>query len=149
MPWADGTVAAKIRGDRFRLFAWGPRNTGNSFAPFFYGRLEAGTSGTVIRGRFQLHRIVQAFLVVWFGGLIAGGGLVLFLPPTAWGRGQPLPPLAVLGPAGMLLLGLGFLRLCRRLARGQAESLRCFLARELQAQVRVRAGPKPKGGANG
>ena len=26
VPWAEGTIAAKICGDHFRLFAWGPLN---------------------------------------------------------------------------------------------------------------------------
>jgi len=132
--WAEGTVCAKIRGDHFRLCAWGPANLRNSFAPFFYGRLEAGDGKTRIRGRFRLHLTVRAFLVVWFGGLVVIAGLILLLPPSGWGSRRSPSVFAVLGPAAMILLGFGFIRLGRWLARGQMESLRCFLKRELNAQ---------------
>ena len=139
--WAEGTISAKVRGDRFRLFAWGPVNLRNSFAPLFYGRLEEGIGETRIRGRFCMHPIVQAFLFVWFGGLVAGAGLMLFLPPSALGSGLRPSVFALLGPAGMGLLGLGLVRFGRWLARGQMESLRCFLARELKARPLIEGTP--------
>ena len=82
-PWAEGTISARVRGDRFRLFAWGPLNLRNSFAPLFYGRLEGVGGKTRIHGRFRMHALVQAFLFVWFGGLLVGAGLLLFLPASA------------------------------------------------------------------
>jgi hypothetical protein len=66
--WAEGTISARVRVDRFRLFAWGPVNVHNSFAPIFYGRLEEVESKTRIHGRFRMHTLVQAFLFVWFSG---------------------------------------------------------------------------------
>ncbi len=142
VPWAEGTIAAKIRGDRFRLFAWGPLNVGNSLAlaPYFYGRLDGGASGTCIRGRFRFHPIIRGYLFVWFGGLVAMCGLLLLLPQSAWG-GQPPPRYAVLGPIAMMFLGVGLLRWCQWLARRQLESLRNFLAHELQAQLDVDGSP--------
>ena len=132
--WAEGTVSAQIRGDHFRLFAWGPVNFRSSFSPFFYGRLEGGNGRTHIRGRFRSHPIARAFLVAWFGVLVAMAGLVLVLPPSAWGSGRALSPFASLGPAGMILLGLCFVRFGRWLARGQVDSLKGFLAHELRAR---------------
>jgi hypothetical protein len=93
--WAEGTISARVRGDRFRLFAWGPANVHNSFAPIFYGRLEEVESKTRIHGRFRMHTLVQAFLFVWFSGLLAGAGLLLFLPASAWGSGHRPPVFAL------------------------------------------------------
>ena len=57
--WAEGTIAAKIRGDRFRLFAWGPANVRNSFAPFFYGRFEVVAEAHVFEGVFGFIRLSE------------------------------------------------------------------------------------------
>ena len=133
-PWAEGTISVRTRGDHFSLFAWGPLNVRNSFAPLFKGRLEDCNGHTRIVGRFRMHRLVQVFLVVWFGGLAAGAALMLLLPASGWGSGQRPPAFALLAPVGMSLLGFAFVWFCRWLARGQKESLRCFLERELEAQ---------------
>jgi len=137
MPWVEGTISAKIRGDRFRLFAWGPANLRNSFSPRFYGRLDEDKGKTRICGRFRMHPFVEAFLAVWFGGLVGMAALIPLLPPTAWGTGRPPSAFAVAGPAGMMLLGYGIVRFARWLARGQAESLVSFLVRELKAHPHV------------
>jgi hypothetical protein len=140
VPRPEGTIIAKIRGDRFRLFACGPLKVSNSFAPYFYGRLEGGTRSTHIRGAFRFHPITRAYLFVWFGGLVAMCGFLLLLPQSAWG-GRPPPRYAVLGPIGMIFLGVGLVRWCRWLARRQLEGLRNFLAHELQAQLDVDGSP--------
>jgi hypothetical protein len=111
-------------------------NVRNSFAPFFYGHLEEKSGRTRIAGCFRMHPFVRALLIVWFGVLMAGGSLILFLPASAWpGRSPPL--FAVFGPAGMMLLGYGLLRFGRWLGRGQVASLQSFLERELKAQSHV------------
>jgi len=133
-PWQEGTIAAKIRGDRFRLFAWGPLFTAISFAPFFQGRLEQGHDEVRIRGRFRLHRLVQGFVVIWFGGLAAMVGLMLLLPDESWIDGMKPPTIAALAPIGMMAVGAFLLRLNRWFVRGQMESMRRFLQSELQAQ---------------
>ena len=132
--WAEGTISAKVHGSRFRLFAWGPVTLRNSFAPFFYGRIEQANGKTLIRGRFCFSWVVRAFLFLWFGGLAAIAGLILFLPSSAWGPGQRPSVLALLGPAVMGLLGFALVRFGWWLGRGQAESLKSFLARELAAR---------------
>jgi hypothetical protein len=149
VPWVEGTIGARIRGDRFRLFAWGPSNVRNSFAPFFYGRLEGGTGSTRICGRFQFHPIVQAFLVMWFGGLVVGGSLELLLPSSAWESGRSLPLFVSLVPVGMILLGVCFVMVCRWFARGQMENLRHFLRCELKARAQSEGESEPDGAANG
>ena len=141
-PQPKGTIYAKIRGDRFRLFATGPAYTHNSFAPFFYGRLEEETNGTKIRGSFRMHWYVQGFLMVWFGGLAVMSGVVLFLilfrPNSAWEHGRSPPVWMAAGPVGMMALGAGLVLFCRWLARGQRENLRSFLSEELEAQLNDR-----------
>jgi hypothetical protein len=134
-PWEEGTISAKIRGDRFRLFAWGPANLWNSFAPRFYGRLHEDNGKTHIRGRYRMLPIVEVFLAMWFGGLAVMAALILLLPSTAWGTGRQPSAFAVVGAAvGMMLLGYGMVLFGRRLARGQSENLQSFLARVLKAQ---------------
>ena len=133
-PWVEGTISAKIRGDKFRLFAWGPANVRNAFAPFFYGRLEECNGKTRIRGCFRMHTATRVFLAVWFGGLAIMGGLLVLLPPSAWGNGRPPPAIAILAPGGMMLLGFGLIRFVRWHTRGQTENLRCFLERELKGR---------------
>lgn len=146
--WAEGTISAKIRGDHFRLFAWGPANVRNSFAPLFYGYFEEDKGKTRIKGHFRMHPIVWAFLVVWFGGLMAMSCLILLLPPSAWGSGQSPSGFVVLGPVGMMLLGFGFVQFGRWLASGQAERLELFLAHELKAQPCHQASPTIAIGCN-
>ena len=137
VPWVEGTIAAKIRGNRFKVIAWGAANVRNSFAPSYFGCIEGGTGSTRISGRFKLHPIVRGFLVLWFGALAFGGGLMILLPSSAWGSGRPPSLFLVLAPVGMGLLGFAFVRFARRLARRQVESIRCFLRSELKAQPYV------------
>ena len=132
-PMDKGTVVARVRGDSFRLFAQGTKHVQNSFVPLFYGRVEATTEGARIVGRFRMHLFVRVFMGVWFGGLLAGAGLLLFLPASAWGSGQRPPLFALLGPLVIGLLGFGLVRFGWWCGRGQAESLRSFLTRELEA----------------
>lgn len=145
---AEGTISARIRGDQFRLFAWGRPNLRNSFAPFFYGRLERANGKTRVRGHFSMHLLVRAFFFLWFGGLTAVAGLILFLPSSEWGSGQRPPGFALLGLAVMGLLGFGLVRFGRWLGRGQAETLRLFLARDLQAHTSVEGGSDPGASPN-
>jgi hypothetical protein len=133
--WEEGTISANVRGDRFRLFGSGPLNIRNSFAPFYYGRLEESSGGTRIKGRFRLHPLVRVFLAVWFGGLAVMEALMLWLPRSAWGHGRPPPWWAPLGPVAMMMLGYGLILAGGWFARGQLESMQRFLSRELEAQL--------------
>jgi hypothetical protein len=135
--WADGTIVVEIRNDSFRLFAWGPANARNSFALFFYGNLQSEAAGTSIRGHFRFHPMVRGFMVLWFGGLMAGCALILFTPESMW-SGRPAPSaLWVLAPLAMMFLGCGFLRFGQWLARSQNDSIRNFLIGEFEARRHV------------
>jgi hypothetical protein len=148
-PWAEGTISAKVRGNRFRLFAWGPVNVRGSCARLFYGRIEERDGKTCIAGRLRMHPIGRVFFTFWFGGLMTMAILLLALPASAWGSGPPPSPAWILGPLSMMLIGVGFLRFGRWLARGQEDSIWRFLTRELKAEPCGQGSPNPQGGANG
>lgn len=144
VPWAEGTIAAKIKGDHFRLFAWGPANShGWGFSPWFYGTLVQEAGCVRIRGHFRWPRISQGFLLVWFGGLAAMAAAVLLLPSSAWSTGHRPPMFAVLGGMALVILPLLImLKLNERYCRGQVDSIRNFLLHELQVQAADLQEPK-------
>ena len=129
----QGTVVAKLRGDRFRLYAHGPKYVHNSFVPFLYGRLEATNEGSRIVGRFRMHPYVRVFMSVWFGGLVA---MSVFVPVLAlagrFNNGRP-PFIAMVAPLMFILFGVGLLAFGRWIARGQVSRLLQFLREDLEA----------------
>jgi hypothetical protein len=132
-PPEEGTVAAKLRANRFRLFAQGQKYVRNSFVPFFYGRVEASREGTRIIGSFRMHPFVHVFLAIWFGGLAV---MAVVFPVVAFSgnvQGGKPPFVFVVGPVLMMLLGVGLVAVGRRLSRGQIPRLREFLREELKA----------------
>jgi hypothetical protein len=152
IPWSDvlrstftpmdkGTVVAKVRGGRFRLFAQGPQYVQNSFVPLFYGRVEATTEGARIVGRFRMHLFVRVFMGVWFGGLtimaIVFPAVALFGHASA---GKP-PFIFMVGPLLMILFGIGLVSFGRWIARGQVARLDEFLRTDLDARPEGVPGP--------
>ena len=140
-PPKEGTVFAKVRGSRFRLFAQGPGYLQNSFMPFFYGRLEQAAAGTRIHGHFGVHPFIRVFLAVWFGMLTAGTVVVLVI--TLAGKLNPggphLLPIAMM--VGFYLFMFGLIRFGRYLGRGQRASLDAFIRDVLEARPQWRSGP--------
>jgi hypothetical protein len=152
IPWPDvlrstftsvdkGTVVAQVRGDRFRLFAQGPKYVQNSFAPLFYGRLEATTDGARVVGRFRMHLLVRVFMGVWFGGLtlmaIVSPAVALFGSTSA---GKP-PVILIVGPLLMILFGIALFSFGRWIARGQVARIHEFLRTDLDARPEGVSGP--------
>lgn len=126
-------MEAKVRGDRFRLFAQGPRFVRNAYAPFLYGRVEAALGGTRIVGRFRMHPLVRVFNFIWYGGLVIMGFLFPVLALSQeFPAGEP-PFWIIIGPWLMILVGLGFEAFGRRIARGQVVRLHQFLRTDLEA----------------
>ncbi len=152
IPWSDvlrstftpmdkGTVVAKVRGDRFRLFAQGPKYVQNSFVPLFYGRVEATTEGARIIGRFRMHLFVRVFMGVWFGGLTI---MAIVLPTVALfgsARADKPPFIFIVGPLLMILFGIGLLTFGRWVARGQVARIHEFLRTDLDARAEGVPGP--------
>jgi len=132
-PPEQGSVFAKVRANRFRLFAQGHKHVRNSFVLFFYGRVEESHDGTRIIGAFRMHPVVRVFLLIWFGGLVI---MSVVFPVVAFSgkvqAGEP-PVIFVVGPLLMILFGVGLLSFGRRLSRGQVSRLLDFLREELKA----------------
>jgi len=132
-------VSGDVSGDRIHLFRV-RENFRNSFAPRFYGRLEARASGTAIKGRFTLHRFVMVFIGVWFGGI----GLVAFLvTPLALRTlftGLPLVPnpwIGALFPALLFLCGLLMVHWGHRLGRNDKADIVKFFRDTLNARQEI------------
>lgn len=133
-PPPKGTIFVKLRGDRFRLFATGPKYIRNSFAPFFYGFLEALPNGTRIHGRFRTHSSSRIFMTIWFGLL---GFITLRLTSYLFStEHQLVQPLYVVfgAPLLMALFGIGLVRLCWWFGEGQRQSMQDFIRNDLLAQ---------------
>jgi hypothetical protein len=140
-PMAKGTVVAKVHGDRFRLFAQGPKYVQNSFVPLFYGRVEATTEGARVIGRFRMHLFVRVFMGVWFGGLTI---MAIVIPAVALfgtaSAGRP-PFILIIGPLLMILFGIGLLSFGRWVAREQVASIHEFLRTDLDGRLESVHGP--------
>jgi len=132
-PPEKGTVFAKVRGSRFRLFAQGRKYVQNSFVPLFYGRVEESDGTTRIIGGFRMHLFARVFLFVWFGGLAI---MAVIFPIVAFSGdfnvGEP-PLIFVIGPLPMMLFGVGLVSFGQWIARGQVAKLREFLRVEFEA----------------
>lgn len=139
-PLPQGTILVKLRGDRFRLFATGPKYIRNSFAPFFYGFLEALPNDTRIHGRFRTHPSSRIFMAIWFGLL---GFITLRLTSYLFSaEHQLMQPLYVLfgAPLLMALFGIGLVRLCWWFAEGQRQSMQNFIQNNLLAKPQNQSG---------
>lgn len=138
-PPPKGTIFVKLRGDRFRLFATGPRYILNSFVPFFYGSLEALPNGTRIHGRFRMHPFTRIFMAIWFGFL--GVFTLLVITSLLFGDRQPQQPIHILfeGPVIMALFGTALVRFGWWFARGQRQSIRDFIRNDLLAQPQTQS----------
>ena len=128
-PMEEGTVIASVRGNRFKLFAWGQ----NPFARLFQGRLETTNEGTCIVGGFRMGRFAQAFMTLWFSGLAI---LTIEMPVVALSDDPKLGLKTLdstLVSLGMICFGVGLLFLGRWFSRGQVARILQFLREDLQA----------------
>ena len=111
----DKPVVGFVRSDRFRLRT--PRGfTSNAFAPHLYGWITPTPEGTRIRTRLSMSRFATGLIVVWMGALI-----VASLAGLARGDGAQF-----LGSAGMTVILLFFMALCRWMDRSHEDLLRRF-----------------------
>lgn len=138
-PPPKGTIFVKLRGDRFRLFAAGPKHILNSFAPFFYGSLEALPNGSRIHGRFHMHLFARIFMAIWFALL---GFITLLLTSSLFStEHQLMQPLYVVfgAPLLMALFGIGLVRLCWWFAEEQRQNMQDFIRNDLLAQPQTQS----------
>ncbi|MBD9370422.1 hypothetical protein [Xanthomonas sp. XNM01] len=94
----------------------------NAFKPVFRGRFEQDADGVALVGRFTMQGVVRALLALWlgFGLLWTGGALALILSGAAVVAMAWLFPLA---GVGLLLVGLGLVRLGQHLGRHDADAM--------------------------
>ena len=112
----------------------------NSFQTILSASLRPEGGGTLIHGTAGVHVVVRAFMFVWFGGVMLGGGAIFLgtLAALLFGSG-PRPPNAWAGivmPWVMLGFGIGLVAGCRYLARDETRFLTDFLDSTLGAQQR-------------
>ncbi len=102
----------------------------NAFAPIFRGHFSVQAGRTVLQGHFALPLITQGFMTLWFGllAVISFSGLALGPIQAArtgtslWaGLSAGVSMAVAVGLFG--LLGLGFVKLCKRLARSDPERI--------------------------
>lgn len=134
-----GSKAVLLTSDGHEFKLWKRRYYHNSFAPIFFGILEAQSRGTLIRGHFDMHRLVKLFMMIWLGfaTLI---GTPLFVQTLAGDMhgdnwvGLIVPPALVLW--GILLPEFG-----RWMGRSEERYLLDFLETTLVARLYLDALP--------
>jgi len=115
----------------------------NSFKPFFIGRFELRGGDTYLVGDFTAPPFTKIFMSIWFGILllIALAMLTVFLAnPGPFG-------FAAVGPFGMIVAGIIFLRIGKWFSRNDAAWLSRFISTALSAPASavVSGGPAPDG----
>ena len=109
---------------------------GNSFKPVFVGRFGHDQGKVVLAGRFTLNLFVKIFMTFWFGfcSLFVVLSLISVLHSPA------AAPMALPG-IGMLILGLGMMRLFAWFSRNDPAWLSEVIRTALHAQASLGEGP--------
>jgi len=129
-------ISGDVSGNKIHLYMV-RKELRNSFAPHFYGKLQARPSGTIVRGRFTLARFVMAFLGVWFGGI---GVVTIIISPSAIktlvtaGSLVPSPFLGAFSPPLLFVFCLLILHWGYRLGRNDKAHIPEFLQPTLNAR---------------
>ncbi|MHC4889323.1 MAG: cytochrome c oxidase assembly factor Coa1 family protein [Planctomycetota bacterium] len=106
-------LVGKVSSDRVSLQRVIPF-FGNSFKPFFIGTFHIKEGKIVLRGNFTIHRLVKAFLALWFGFCI----LWTFISIGAYLGERPRSSLMSFAGLGMLLAGFGIVRFGQLISHG-------------------------------
>ena len=106
----------------------------NPFQNYLLATMKAETGGTVISGKITTHPATRAFMFLWFGGVVLGGGLMLItsissILASSSRIQDEWRDIVML--AAMLAFGFGFVRFGRYLARDEARFLKEFLRQAL------------------
>ena len=111
---------------------------GNSFKPIFVGAFTLSQGQVVLEGRFTIYRAAKAFMCLWFSIALTIAAITLLgaLKAIVEHRlsDEPTALLAPLGPLAFLLVGVGFVRGCWWLSRGDIP----YLAAVIEAALRDR-----------
>jgi len=112
-------------------------NIDNSFQTHLVASMRAEAGGTAIVGTLGMHPAVEAFMVLWFGGVLLLGGsmFVMSLRTLLAGTADSTQNvwMGILVPPLMLAFGYGLVRFGRHLARDEERFLRQFLISTLDA----------------
>src|SRR5665213_2701447 len=140
-PAWGGTVVGSVGDTSFRLRK--PIYYRNSFQYSLSGRLIDENGQTRLHCRIGLHPLVRAFLVVWFGGVLAACAAISIrmasvlaggsLPENMW-PGVMIPFLMLAGGVALVMAG-------KYLARDERAFLIDFLRRSVEAQKIDQEGP--------
>jgi hypothetical protein len=128
---APSAVLGDFRGTAFRLHTG--KYYSNSFAPFFYGILNAAEGGTTIEGVFRMNPYVRVFLAFWFSFLLLFGLGAVIVPAPAHpalgvSRGWLYAALGLLA-----IMGVGLVQLGKWLGRNDEKLIHSFLIQTLEA----------------
>ena len=125
-----GTLICKPGGNNFRLRQ--KRSYGNSFGPYFYGKLLPTQTGTEISGEFRIHPFAFAFMAVWFGGVILIGGMMAFASLTQLISGHhhsknANPLVGIIMPVVMVAFGIALVKFGKWLGKSEEAKMTSFL----------------------
>jgi len=134
LSWGAATpsaVVGEFRGSAFRLHT--KRYYGNSFTPFFYGKLAEVDGGTVVEGDFRLHPFIKLFLLFWLAFLLIFAASAIIIPAPQHPASNISRGWFYAGLALLVVLGVALVQLGRWLARGEQEVIHSFLKSTLEA----------------
>jgi hypothetical protein len=127
----SGTIICKFNGNNFRLRQ--KRSYRNSFCPFFYGKMIQTEKGAEISGEFRIHPFVVAFMALWFGFLILGGGIIFFTSLTQLVTGhydhtkEANPLVGIFVPIIMAIFGIALVKFGKWLGRSEEANMTSLL----------------------
>jgi hypothetical protein len=128
---STGTIICKINGSNFRLRQ--KRSYGNSFGPYFYGKLSQIETGTEISGEFRIHPFVITFMSIWFGCVILIGGIMAVasfgqMITGHYDHAKSANPLVgIIVPVIMLVFGAALVKFGKLLGRAEEVKMTSFL----------------------
>ena len=108
----------------------------NSFQPHLGGELHDEGGRTRVRCRLGMHPAVVAFMAIWFGGVVIGGGMVTMRAIGFLLRGGALVDAwpSIAAPAFMLAGGAALVGLGRFASRNEPRFLLDFLRDTIAAR---------------
>jgi hypothetical protein len=128
-------IAGDVKGNKIHLY-FIQKDLRNSFAPHFYGEVQARPSGTMIKGRFTMNRFVRLFLAIWFTGI--GTIAVLLMPLSVRSlltgqTGVANPRLGLFFPPFLLVCCLLMVHWGKRMGNNNKAHILHFLQQSLNA----------------
>lgn len=107
----------------------------NSFRTIVFAQFQECGPGSRIQLRFGMSSFTIAFLVLWFGGVLLSGTMMMVHAVSAYWRHEARPEtwVFVAAPLAMAGFGLGLVKFGRWLGRDEPAFLTDFLQNTLEA----------------